>query len=579
VITRLSLKNFRAFKDYTVPLKKNSIIIGKNNAGKSTIVEALRLISIVLERHRGLIYREVPRWLDIPKINRGVSPSLKNFEINFVSLFHKLGEPPAEISAEFEEGEKITVYIAGEEKIFAVIRGAGGEIITNKNRAQVELPQVRILPQISILQKEERMLDQNYVRSSYSSSLASIHFRNQLALNYGSSFSQFVDLAESSWPGLHIRKLEGRSGLPNELLTLMVQDATFVAEVGWLGHGLQMWLQIMWFLANVDSDSTVILDEPDVYMHIELQRKLIRLLKGRYHQMILSTHSTEILAEVEPDEVLIIDRSKRTSSFAASIPAVQKIVDHLGGLTNLQLTKLWSSKRFLLVEGKDTPLLKAFQNVVFPMSQEPIDTFPQMPYQGWGGWNYAVGSGMLLKNAAGDEITPYCIMDRDYHSKIEIDARYKDAQEKGIQLHIWDRKEIENYVLSPRAIHSAICNECGAKTQPSQEEVAEKLEELIKEIWDSTFDAISTAYAEKNRGGGINANKYARKLLADCERSFVGRISVVSGKEIVSKLSEWSVGKFGTMLTPTKIIKQMTKNEVDSEVVGVISKIEKNESF
>jgi predicted ATPase len=105
----------------------------------------------------------------------------------------------------------------------------------------------------------------------------------------------------------------------------MVQDYDFVSEVGWMGHGLQMWLQIMWFLARVSESETIILDEPDVYMHPDLQRKLIRFLIGRYKQVIIATHSVEIIAEVEPENILIIDKQKRRSNYANKLPSVQKI--------------------------------------------------------------------------------------------------------------------------------------------------------------------------------------------------------------------------------------------------------------
>ena len=69
--------------------------------GKSTIVEALRLVSLIANRLEGLAEREVPRWLDIGRVNRGVSPSLSNQDLNFGNVFHKYGDPPAKITAKF----------------------------------------------------------------------------------------------------------------------------------------------------------------------------------------------------------------------------------------------------------------------------------------------------------------------------------------------------------------------------------------------------------------------------------------------------------------------------------------------
>ena len=77
---------------------------------------------------------------------------------------------------------------------------------------------------------------------------------------------------------------------------------------------------------------------------------------------------------------------------------------------------------------------------------------------------HAVGSNMALKNAVGDRITTYCIFDSDYHTKNEQTERYHQAVERGINLHIWRRKEIENYLLAPTVIARVIKQR--TKTEP-----------------------------------------------------------------------------------------------------------------
>jgi hypothetical protein len=47
---------------------------------------------------------------------------------------------------------------------------------------------------------------------------------------------------------------------------------------------------------------------------------------------------------------------------------------------------------------------------------------------------------MLLRNEAGDQIIN-CILDRDYHTPSEVDARYKEAAAKNVALHVWAKKD------------------------------------------------------------------------------------------------------------------------------------------
>ena len=91
------------------------------------------------------------------------------------------------------------------------------------------------------------------------------------------------------------------------------------------------------------------------------------------------------------------------------------IIEGIGSAQNLHLTRLWSSKKLILIEGKDINYLKHFQDLMFPNATQPIDGLPNMPIGGWSGWPYAIGSAMLLKNAVGDDIITYCILDSDYY--------------------------------------------------------------------------------------------------------------------------------------------------------------------
>src|SRR3972149_10119874 len=104
MLTELKLQNFRCFSEHTLPFKATSIVIGRNNAGKSTVVEALRLIATVVSRHHALGYHPPPGWLDLPRRDYGVAPSLKGMEINFESIFNQYGEPPSIITGVFANG-------------------------------------------------------------------------------------------------------------------------------------------------------------------------------------------------------------------------------------------------------------------------------------------------------------------------------------------------------------------------------------------------------------------------------------------------------------------------------------------
>jgi predicted ATP-dependent endonuclease of OLD family len=249
-------------------------------------------------------------------------------------------------------------------------------------------------------------------------------------------------------------------------------------------------------------------------MHPDLQRRLIRFLKGRFPQVIITTHSVELMAEVDVDEILIIDKKRPRSRFAGTLPAVQKIIEHVGSVHNIHLAKLWNARCCILVEGKDIKLLSESHNILFPDSKDGLSTLPNMSIGGWGNWHYAVGSSMLLKNAGGEAIIVYCILDSDYHTESERAKRKHEAETAGVQLHIWQRKEIENYCLTPITIHRVIKSKVARRTTPpSIAEVTQKIEGIVNGLKNDVLDALSTEIHAQNRAlgpGGANEEQIRR---------------------------------------------------------------------
>jgi hypothetical protein len=573
MITEIYLKNFRGFEDHFVPLRPLTIIVGRNNAGKSTIVEALRLISLVVSRFKGDL-AAIPRSWEFPKSKRSPNP-YKDLEINLKSVFFGYGNPPALIRAKFDTGEVIEISISDDD-----ITARYDRTKTRRGLGS-HLSRVSIQPQVGPVSREERLLTEDYVRGAMSSALAPLHFRNQLNL-LSDFFPAFKKAAEETWPGLRIQSLEKNGQIPNPIiLSLFVEDRHFPAELAWMGHGMQMWLQTIWFLTRAMDHETVILDEPDVYMHADLQRRLIRFIREGHKQVVIATHSSEIMSEVEPRNILIIDRSRDRSAFASSLPAVQKVLSGFGSVHNLQLSRLWSAHRFLMVEGDDLAMLKPIQNTLYPLSQMPIDTIPAKSIGGWGGWNFAIGSGEMLENAAGDGIISYCLLDSDFHSTEEIGTRSKEARKKNISLHIWSRKEIENFFLVPSAIQRLIESLIEGKTDaPTVEDVEEEIERIAEELRDEVIDCMATCIHAADRKITVaTANQRARAAIAKRWKTQAGRFGVIPGKRALSAISSWAQKNFKVSIGVAAIAHTLSQVEIDEEMKAVVTAIEKGIPF
>lgn len=578
MIKKITIENYRGYLKHEVEFRDLNIVVGKNNAGKTTLIEALRLVSLVTKRYKNSPYRNVPNWLEIGKINSGISISLNRIDFSYRNIFHSYGDPPAIITALFTNKTKVVIYFGGEKKFHAVLINAKNKVCNKDNLKHLDLPTLNILPQIGPLLFEEKVLNEDYVKLNVDSQTSSRHFRNQLGY-FNEYYPKFKKLIESTWNGISLLEYNSGDRFTDMPPYLLIQEEAFSTEIGNMGHGLQMWMQTIWFLSKCANNSTVILDEPDVYMHADLQRKLIRFLKNEFPQVIIATHSIEIMSEVEPENIVIIDKTKKNSVFASDFKAVQKLTSNIGSIHNIGLARLWSANKLLIVEGKDVNILKRIQDNLFPTSNEPLDVIPSVTIGGWGGWNRAIGSKLILKNAGQENIVTYCILDSDYHTDAEIQERYEQAKKNGIILKIWKKKEIENYLINSNAIKRII--DKNSDSSISLEEIEGKINEFVEELKEDYLDLLmDKIHVESRRTGKfIEPSTAKKKAQKELEKCWKHKNDIVSGKALLKKIGNWTNDSFNVIINPNRLAQELKKSEIPTELIEVIECIENRKKF
>ena len=105
-------------------------------------------------------------------------------------------------------------------------------------------------------------------------------------------------------------------------------------------------------LTRAKNSHLLVVDEPEIYLHPELQRQLVHLLREIGPDIVMATHSTEIVAEAEPSEILLVDRKNNRAKRLVAADKVQDALDVLGSNQNITLTQLARNRRILFVEGR-----------------------------------------------------------------------------------------------------------------------------------------------------------------------------------------------------------------------------------
>lgn len=574
LLKKIQLENFKCYKKATINFKELTVIVGENNAGKSCLIEALRLVSRAAQGSKKRVYTSAPVEMDLPLSIKGFPIDTQKLRIDLgIIIYYYDTEKYAKISAYFSDKSKIEIYL-NTKHAFAVIYN-DNQIVKNKQQAEkLHLDKIGILPQIGPIRENEKMLSYETVLSDKDTYLSSLHFRNEIYLWKKDFYDHFKRNAEETWPGLKIKSLEFNP-VYDEYISLMVQDNNFPAEIGKMGNGLQMWLQIIWFLARSKDAGVIILDEPDVYMHSDMQRKVLELVKAQFPQVIIATHSLEIISRVEPDCILEINKKDKTMQYASDYTSAQKIIDDIGGVQNLSLINLGRQRRCLFVEGKDLNYLNKFNECICG-KQLHIPTFT------FGGFNnipHIYGAANLFFSETSNQIKCFALADRDYRDERVIEKVCSDAEKEHLILHVWNRKEIENYFIEPSILYTFI----PSKYNVSYDDFLVMIDALIEEQKTAVFDSYATQYRidckfldNGQQWDVATCNQHAREFLRTHWTTRENKISLIGGKNFLSVLSDYFQRNYQVALSPRKIIEKFTAETIPVEIKVFLEQLQLN---
>jgi AAA15 family ATPase/GTPase len=550
MLTELRISNFRCYTDTTIHFNGTSILVGKNNAGKSTSIEALKIISTIVRKYKTARYIFPPEWVN--ERSYGISPNVENMNISDRGIFNMYGEAPAIIEAQFSNGCSIKAYIGEGLEIFAIIYDQDGIPVQNAKQAKsTELPRIEVLPQISAVLDNEKLLNQKTVDSNRATRLASRNFRNQL-FYYNEAYPAFKELVESTWERLRVSPIEISYGDDGRYLSFFVRVNDFEAEIGWMGHGLQMWIQTMWFISQCSNDTIVVLDEPDVYMHADLQRRLVRMIMPMFSQVIIATHSLEIIEEVPSDCIIPINSSKKKVLPIGNEKSLQLLTKELDNSLNIDLARIFVANNFIIWDSDETSrkILSAFQSVLYPNALHSIITYPKAFVKGDNAWNDAKA---IIKAFAANNVSlkMYAIFNNVNKTAEDINLLQADAELHHTTMHVWKRREIDNYAIQTEAIVKYI-----AQRTKSGEVDGSLIEEQVNDVISILFDEAI------QRGHATSADQ---------------PLDVISGRTFFNILSKWTQLEYNCTVSARHVVGMLNPVQVPAEVKKVIAMLTEDE--
>lgn len=573
MLEKIQFINYKCFENATIPLRDITIAVGKNNAGKSTMIEGLRLLSLAIKSGSKQNYKDLPSiFQQRNKKSKKLKLDSLKIDLRTVSHFYK-EDIISKIIGYFNDKNKIEIYIS-DDVAYACYYDKWGRNIKSANKFLAStFSRVEILPQIGLIKEEERQLAGSTIVNGRDTYLSSRHFRNEILDEKTKDitvYEEFCQLAEQTWQGLKVKELiapsRGFTGDSTPPIQLMIEADRFTSEIGYMGSGLQMWLQIIWFICKSANSETVILDEPDVYMHPDLQRSLVKIVKNRFKQVIIASHSVEILSEVNPENVLMIDKSKQTMKFSSDIISVQNTLENLGSSQNITLLRIANTKKCIFVENSsDLKILNKIYEKYYPENNDSLLTLPFVELKGASNLPQAFGLSKLLASETKGNIQVNCILDRDYFPQDWLDKKSSEAKDAGLNLKFWNKKEIENYLIMPKVLHSISnmkdenkFNECLNK----------KIDEYFK---DKVADLLASKLKDINRNWDISRlNSEARQIRDESWDTLEAKLAIIGGKEALKMIRDWFQKDFQISCSIDDIIKNSSTEDFDNEIFDTI---------
>src|ERR1700761_627749 len=151
MIRSLSLTNFKAFEKFRVGFKEDAYLVGPNNAGKSTVIAALRSVANMVR----IATREQTRGsLEVAGFSQaGYWFSSSQVGLIDENLRHEFHQVETRVSAKFENGTRLEAIwpVDEDDGFFFVLDGSGVNLTTRQANLK-RLPTVGAVPVLSPLE-------------------------------------------------------------------------------------------------------------------------------------------------------------------------------------------------------------------------------------------------------------------------------------------------------------------------------------------------------------------------------------------------------------------------------------------
>lgn len=387
MIHKLTLRNFKSINEQTYDFTDFDLLVGRNNSGKSTVLQALAIWQFCVD--------EFSRTRRSDSSSKGIQVILPNFTALPVPEFRLLWKDLAvgqgrtasdpqkliliEIIVHWRSADQhsqefgIGLRYQTSQTLYAIPTGGWAKYRQLEN----SLPKIAYVPPFSGLEPTEKRLDEAPIRQQVGKGQPGSVLRNLLlrVCPMGDRTSKTAPLPPDwhelvstvdRWFSVALARPRYEDG-KDIYIEVEYQKSGGRGEAAngkgldiiAGGSGFHQALTLLAFFYGYPA-TTILLDEPDAHLHVNLQRAILDYFKRKSSekgvQFLIATHAEEFAKGVDAHQILSLLKQVPTR-----IESTPEVLRAMAEVSNEEITRLMGSPYIVYVEGEtDERILRAW---------------------------------------------------------------------------------------------------------------------------------------------------------------------------------------------------------------------------
>ena len=212
----------------------------------------------------------------------GYHIDLKDISVAEENIYHNYDQSEvARVYFHLSNGNNLQLLFPEQGSCILLTETRGSPITTASQFKREFNCTIGFVPVLGPVEHIEQLHEREAARLALFNYRVARNFRN-IWHHFPELFPEFREAIRSTWPGMDVKKPEVSTSYGKPRLHMFCPEERIDREIFWAGFGFQVWCQMLTHVIQSKSASIFLIDEPDIYLHSDLQRQLLGLLRNSW---------------------------------------------------------------------------------------------------------------------------------------------------------------------------------------------------------------------------------------------------------------------------------------------------------